>query len=108
MAQYHRFLACFGSGHCGRLGTGALLKSENFPLVLGSLVGHVIKQASCGGAHTSVVTGEPHASWLCGHEPLATDADDGTLFTFGLNDKGQLGHSSEDKQVPVSILSGLR
>ena len=28
--------------------------------------------------------------------------EDGTLLTFGQNDKGQLGHSSNDDMVPVS------
>lgn len=30
-------------------------------------------------------------------------ADDGSLFTFGLNDWGQLGHSREDKFVAVRV-----
>jgi len=33
--------------------------------------------------------------------------DDGTLFTFGLNDKGQLGHSTDDKFVPLPLEVGL-
>ena len=32
--------------------------------------------------------------------------EDGTLLTFGQNDKGQLGHSSNDDMVPVSSRSG--
>ncbi|GAX82152.1 hypothetical protein CEUSTIGMA_g9580.t1 [Chlamydomonas eustigma] len=85
--QWHRFLACFGNGLSGRLGTG--VKSENFPRILGALIGYDMKQASCGGAHTAAVT------------------DDGTLFTFGLNDKGQLGHSRDEQHVPYPLEVGL-
>lgn len=28
--------------------------------------------------------------------------DDGTVFSFGQNDKGQLGHSRDDSHIPVS------
>lgn len=55
-----RLLATFGNGHLGRLGLGAGGLSEKFPRILGTLVGYSAKQVSCGGAHTTVVTGVEH------------------------------------------------
>ncbi|PNW88356.1 hypothetical protein CHLRE_01g025900v5 [Chlamydomonas reinhardtii] len=80
-----RVLAVFGSGTDGRLGLGFPITSQLYPRIVASLAGYSIKQVSCGGAHTAVVT------------------DDGSLFTFGLNDWGQLGHSREDKFVAAPI-----
>ena len=40
--------------------------------------------------------------------PSPIGAEDGTLLTFGGNEKGQLGHSSEDKFVPVGPIHDLR
>jgi len=42
-----------------------------------------VKDVSCGGAHTAAVT------------------EDGRLFTWGLNDRGQLGRSPEGSQCEV-------
>lgn len=36
------------------------------------------------------------------HVGAAAPAEDGTLYTFGLNEFGQLGHSATEKFVPVS------
>lgn len=77
-------IATFGNGDCGRLGHGEPFKSLEIPTqVCQSLLGLNMTNVACGGAHT-----------------LAT-CDDGTLFSFGLNDRGQLGHSEGDEFVPV-------
>eukprot|EP00798_Chlamydomonas_sp_ICE-L_P013341 gene13341-19182_t len=86
---FKRVLATFGSGYDGRLGLGIECASQAYPHIVGSLVGYDIKHVACGGAHTAVVT------------------DDGSLITFGLNDKGQLGHSKDNKFIPVPIEVGL-
>ncbi|KAF5840100.1 regulator of chromosome condensation 1/beta-lactamase-inhibitor protein II [Dunaliella salina] len=85
MVQVQRILATCGNGHLGRLGHGIGQESSKFLRIVGSLVGYEIEQVACGGAHTAVVT------------------DDGSLFTFGQNDFGQLGHSAGDKYVAVPI-----
>ncbi|GLC39448.1 hypothetical protein PLESTB_001349800 [Pleodorina starrii] len=85
----HRVLATFGTAADGRLGLGFPLESQFYPRIVASLAGYSIKQIACGGAHTAVVT------------------DDGTLFTFGLNHWGQLGHSRADKFVAAPIEVGL-
>lgn len=84
-----RVLVTFGTAADGRLGHGFPLVSQLFPRIVASLAGYSIKSVSCGGAHTAVVT------------------EDGTLFTFGLNSYGQLGHSKEDKYVAAPIEVGL-
>lgn len=66
--KWHRFVACFGNAAFGRLGTGPQLISENFPRVLGSLVGYDMKHVSCGGAHTAVLSGECVRACLPVHE----------------------------------------
>eukprot|EP00877_Chromochloris_zofingiensis_P002431 jgi/Chrzof1/12189/Cz06g24150.t1 len=87
MTRLRRFLACFGNGQFGRLGHGPET-DQIFPKIVSTLAGSHIKQVSCGGAHTAVVT------------------DDGCLFTFGINDKGQLGHSDDCKWmgVPTEVI----
>ncbi|KAG2487572.1 hypothetical protein HYH03_013851 [Edaphochlamys debaryana] len=84
-----RVLATFGTASDGRLGLGFPIARELYPRIVACLAGYSVQQVSCGGAHTAVVT------------------DDGTLLTFGLNDKGQLGHSREDKFVAAPIEVGL-
>lgn len=64
----NRFLACFGNGHLGRLGTGAQCTSEVFPRVLGTLVGYSMRQVACGGAHTVALSGKG-AFIACMHHP---------------------------------------
>jgi len=85
MVQVQRILATCGNGHLGRLGHGIGQESSKFLRIVGSLVGYEVEQVACGGAHTAVVT------------------DDGSLFTFGQNDWGQLGHSAGDKYIAVPI-----
>ncbi|KXZ45322.1 hypothetical protein GPECTOR_56g419 [Gonium pectorale] len=87
--QLSRVLVTFGTAADGRLGLGFPLASQLYPRIVSSLSGYSVKQVACGGAHTAVVT------------------DDGTLFTFGLNTSGQLGHSKEDKYVAAPIEVGL-
>ncbi len=77
----------FGSGAYGRLGHGgtevrvlpALIDHEN-------LVNHNIRRISAGGEHSVLLS------------------EDGTVFTFGRNILGQLGHGDrENRLVPVLI-----
>lgn len=53
------------------------------PHIVAALYDQDIAHVCCGGAHTLAVTA------------------DGTLFSFGLNDYGQLGHSPAAPFVPV-------
>ncbi|EFN54346.1 hypothetical protein CHLNCDRAFT_24715 [Chlorella variabilis] len=76
-----RVLATFGNGDCGRLGHSLEYASEELPRVVRALLGVPLKAVACGGAHTAAVD------------------DSGTVYTWGLNDKGQLGHDSEDSEV---------
>lgn len=79
-------VATFGNGQHGRLGHGSQA-SEVFPRAVAALArraGDVVAVA-CGGAHTACVTA------------------DGALWTFGMNDRGQLGHSGERGWVAVSV-----
>eukprot|EP00192_Tetraselmis_astigmatica_P004376 CAMPEP_0117652148 /NCGR_PEP_ID=MMETSP0804-20121206/2473_1 /TAXON_ID=1074897 /ORGANISM="Tetraselmis astigmatica, Strain CCMP880" /LENGTH=429 /DNA_ID=CAMNT_0005458177 /DNA_START=95 /DNA_END=1385 /DNA_ORIENTATION=- len=82
-----RLAATWGNADYGRLGHGKVL-SRTRPRVIAELCGIDVKAVEAGGAHTAVL------------------ADDGTLYTFGLNDHGQLGHSQEDPycQVPREVL----
>lgn len=70
-----RVLATFGNGDCGRLGHSlADHGCEEVPRVVRALLGVPrLAQVVAGGAHTAAVDGE------------------GSLYTWGLNDKGQLG-----------------
>lgn len=85
MAQIRRLLATFGTGSFGRLGLGPNEKSAWVPTVVSSLLAHDIAEVVCGACHTAVLT------------------DEGNLFTFGLNDEGQLGHSGGFDKVPVPV-----
>lgn len=79
-----RVLATFGCGDCGRLGLGPdALMSQQVPHVVRALLDTQLAAVACGGAHTAAVT------------------DDGSLYTFGLNDRSQLGHSPGEREVPV-------
>lgn len=57
--------------------------AKQVPHVVRALLDTQIAAVACGGAHTAAV------------------ADDGSLYTFGLNDRSQLGHSMEEQEVPV-------
>lgn len=88
MTRMRRFLATCGNGQHGRLGHGVACANELFPRIVAAL-GAGLKQASCGGAHCAVVT------------------DEGALWTFGINNNGQLGHSDDLKEVAVrGLLAG--
>lgn len=78
-----RVLTAFGSSDHGRLGLGAVPGSL-IPQVLASLCRESIFDVRCGGAHTAAVS------------------DDGSLYTWGLNDFGQLGHSQDDAYAQAS------
>ena len=79
-----RALVTFGCGDCGRLGHGGAgggdassWLGEELPRLVAALLDLQPKVVACGGAHTAIV------------------ADDGSVLTFGLNDRGQLGHSAD-------------
>lgn len=84
-----KVIATAGNVDCGRLGhvVGSHASFEFFTVVK-SLVGVQPRAVAAGGAHTAVL------------------ADDGTVFTFGLNSRGQLGHSDkgmEETHYPSEI-----
>lgn len=78
-----RVLATFGNGDCGRLGHSLTeLGCEEVPRMVRALLGTPPAAAvAAGGAHTAALDGS------------------GTVYTWGLNDKGQLGHDREDMEV---------
>jgi alpha-tubulin suppressor-like RCC1 family protein len=80
-----RVLATAGNPDCGRLGHELIKEAVEFPLVVKHLLGLQPAQVSAGGAHTAVVT------------------SDGSVYTFGLNDHYQLGHSTDKEQVNVPL-----
>ncbi|KAJ6227803.1 regulator of chromosome condensation protein [Anaeramoeba flamelloides] len=92
----HTVLLCsngqvYSWGQCsdGQLGHGDT-KFVKYPQVIEKLRDENVYQISCGQHHTAVVT------------------IDGRLFTFGLNDCGQLGHTeptSVNKPLQVTSLS---
>lgn len=66
-------IASWGNGDHGRLGHGSLT-GRAIPSILAALLDQSFYFLDCGGAHTAAV------------------AADGSVFTWGLNDYGQLGH----------------
>lgn len=84
MTRLTRLVAAWGNGQFGRLGHGSQ-SSELFPRVIPHLAASSV---SAGGAHTAVTT------------------DDGGLWTFGINNHGQLGHSKDSPYVeePVEVI----
>jgi alpha-tubulin suppressor-like RCC1 family protein len=78
-----RVLATWGNADCGRLGHDALVASVEIPRVLTPLLDLRITGVTAGGAHTAAVT------------------SDGAVLTFGLNDRGQLGHSAGQVEARV-------
>ena len=75
-------------------------------MICGLLSDLSVAQASCGGAHTVVVTGiTPATRFIPGAVAQSCfTADSGVAFSMGLNEDGQLGHSSKTQFVPVGIL----
>eukprot|EP00899_Mesostigma_viride_P020080 jgi/Mesvir1/28073/Mv04666-RA.1 len=84
----------FGNGDLGRLGGGVssthgqhATRSQTTPYRV-DITAQGVKQVACGGAHTVVLT------------------RDGDVFTFGLNDRGQLGvkeFTGEFSSVPLHV-----
>jgi alpha-tubulin suppressor-like RCC1 family protein len=64
----------FGTGDHGRLGHLTLLGSA-IPRIVSCLGHERFVEVQCGGAHTAAVS------------------EDGSMYTWGYNDRGQLGHS---------------
>ena len=103
-----RLLACWGNGDFGRLGHGKSSLGESIPRVCSYLSDLNIAHASCGGAHTVAVSGNMHACAKLqeGLRLIVKQhglADDGSVFSMGLNEDGQLGHSAHARSVPVGI-----
>lgn len=81
MSTRRMAVATFGCGDCGRLGLGKPMINMEIPTFVAALCGVQASSICAGAAHTAVV------------------ADDGIVFTFGLNDMGQLGHSKGNPEV---------
>lgn len=64
-------------------------QSKKWPHVVTALGLTMLKAVSAGGAHTLSLS------------------DDGTVMTMGENDRGQLGHSSDQHFIPVPLEIGL-
>jgi len=83
----------WGEGKFGRLGHGNERNQYGPKLVeefkLRSLDGKTPKQISCGGFHTAVCT------------------EDGTMFTFGGGEHGQLGHGDKVNKVTPTLVQAL-
>lgn len=77
-----RVLCTFGNGDCGRLGHSlADHASEELPRLVAALRSTPLKAVACGGAHTAALD------------------EQGTVYSWGLNDKGQLGHDRDVNEV---------
>ncbi|KAI8464458.1 MAG: regulator of chromosome condensation 1/beta-lactamase-inhibitor protein II [Monoraphidium minutum] len=88
MPPLGRFVACWGNGQHGRLGHMCGESSELFPRIVAALAGQRAAQVACGGAHTAAVM------------------EDGSLWTWGINSRGQLGHSNDLKHCgePTEVI----
>mmetsp|Transcript_11901 Transcript_11901/g.35616 ORF Transcript_11901/g.35616 Transcript_11901/m.35616 type:complete len:420 (+) Transcript_11901:310-1569(+) len=75
-----RFAMTFGCGDFGRLGHGSIAP-EQVPRAIAALASQDIRHIAAAGAHTSIVT------------------ESGEVWTAGLNDAGQLGHSPGEESV---------
>lgn len=83
-------LYAFGYNYRGQLGLGTTT-SESIPRPVRALLSRKVVLAACSYHHTMI---------LC---------SDGTLFSCGRNDSGQLGHGDTvDKKTPQAILSAPR
>jgi len=79
--MWRRVVATFGNPDCGRLGLGERRGTVEIPVLITELLGLRPQAVAAGGAHTAVVL------------------HDGTILAWGLNDKGQLGHSPDEQYV---------
>jgi alpha-tubulin suppressor-like RCC1 family protein len=77
-------LATWGNGDFGRLGHSNL-RSHTLPCIVASLGEQDITEVACGAAHTAAI------------------AADGTAYTFGVNDFGQLGHSQDSQYTQACV-----
>lgn len=81
-----RVLATFGNGDCGRLGhSAAEFLGEEVPRVVRALLGCPVRTAAAGGAHTAALD------------------DAGTVYAWGLNDRGQLGLGHDREEADVGL-----
>lgn len=71
----HLFL--WGDGGCGQLGMGEDVLEKYRPALLNLPDGKKVLQVACGGMHTVAL------------------AEDGTVYTWGVNDEGALGRETE-------------
>lgn len=81
-------VACWGNSDYGRLGHGSST-GRSIPSILAALLDQDFISVRCGGAHTAAV------------------ANDGGVFSWGLNDAGQLGHYTHQEismQEPQEVL----
>ncbi|KAK9908562.1 hypothetical protein WJX75_009704 [Coccomyxa subellipsoidea] len=80
-------VACWGNGDHGRLGGHPIARA--IPTIVDALMHQNFVSIKCGGAHTAAV------------------GVDGSVFTWGLNDHGQLGHYTHQEismQEPQEVL----
>ena len=83
-------LYSFGYNYRGQLGNGTTI-SENVPRLVKGMIGRCVVLASCSYYHSIL---------LC---------SDGTLWTMGRGDSGQLGHGdSVDSMVPRQLFDCVR
>ena len=78
----------WGEGKFGRLGHGNE-RNQYGPKLVEEFKGKKPKQISCGGFHTAVCT------------------EDGTMYTFGGGEHGQLGHGDKVNKVTPTLVQAL-
>jgi len=78
----------WGEGKFGRLGHGTE-RNCHTPRLIEALLGKSPRQVSCGGFHTAVCT------------------EDGSLYTFGGGEHGQLGHNDRVNKLTPTLVEAL-
>lgn len=81
-------LYTWGEGKFGRLGHSSE-SNCHYPRLVETLLGKQPRQVSCGGFHTAVVT------------------EDGSLYTFGGGEHGQLGHNDRVNKLKPTLVQAL-